>query len=414
MLESVDRQEHFDPDGGGSIVRVFYVEPYTAHKRVLIALKGTVTSSNAQNPTDPNAVWSRVKPHADPLYPHFYCNDVQVVPFNKTAVRGSRSKAFVNDPGNDDPQTGQLPAIQNALNVVDDFDGASFIDNLTNAEIQQGYATYFPMVDTITTNTGETFPVSSFKSRGTCGCFIVATYNPLIFLPGIVSNSPGNGNTLDPFDYVDPQWEPITYKTQLGRSLYFHSPTGGIALGVASEFNHAGVSDTYEVPEVIWRLTIRRLMVPFIPKLSLGLLTNKINANSAFMGNLNFAPGTLRMETPEIVTKRGPDGNIWHDIKLSFLVRMLYDEYYDDQQAHDFVKGMVDWNHQAGVPNAPIDRLSYYPVAWNGGLFQLFGANHPLFLRDKDIDLTLLPNQNGITTYSLSVMPFQAGFIAGQ
>ena len=417
ILETVDRQEQFDADGGGRIVRILYCEPYTAHKRVVTALKGTVVSSNVNTPTDPAATWFRKLPHADPLYPWFYASDVQVVPFNKTAVRGSPSKGFVNNPGLDDVQLGQFFAIQSALNTVDDFDGASFIDNLTPAEISDGGAQYGAAADVTLTNTGESFPVSSYTSRGQCGAFLIATYYPLLFMPGITSSFSASTAGGQQFDFVDPQWEPLTIKSQVGRSLQFYSPQFGIA--GQNPVLHGGLTDTYELPEMVWRFTIRRLMVPWLPKTTLNLFTNKINNGLVYLGNLAFPAGTLRMDTPEVITRRGPDGNMWFDILLKFMVRMLWDEYFDANG--NVAKGWIDWNHQFGIPTASIhevgflmnQRGGYYPVAWNGGLFQYWGVNHPLYLSDQNVDLTQISNNTGLLG-TLVNAPFQAGFMQNQ
>lgn len=411
-VDTVDRQEHFDADGGGNITRIFYVEPYCAHKRVVIALKGTVVSSNAATPNDPNATWSRVKPHQDPLYPQFYCSDVQVVPFNKTSSLGGPSKGFVDNPANDDAQTGQLKAIRTALDWVDDFDGANYIDNMTPSEIASGYVTVNPDNQSLTCNTGDVIPISGYTSRGLVGAFVIATYNPLIFQSGLSGG-------IDPFDAVDPQWRPITIHSQIGRDLHSYGPyLGGNGL-------FGGLQDTFTLPEIMWEFSIRRIMVPFLPVNTLGLLANKINLGSQSIGDQNFPTGTLRMDTPEVELHRGPDGNTWYNILLRFIFRRLWHEYYDPGLV-DYTNGWVDWNHQFTIPrfgvlvaNAQAVRASYYPITWNGGLFQTFGTNNPLYLTDNDVGGG--PNNGwnnvaggGALVKALTIAPFVTGFLRGQ
>lgn len=410
-LQHLGRAEHFDSEGGGRITRVVYCEPYTAHKRVVTALKGTVYTA------DGGATYQRAKPHADPLYPWFYAADVQVDPAFPGAVRASRPTNFHpedNFPGPFD----QFQPIRTGLNMMEDLDGAQFLDQLTEAEIRVGQRWDTPQEDTLALNTGESMPIHSYVSRGACGAKITATYLPLIFQPGLTSQDAHPPNqAADPFDFVDPQWEPLTVTTQTGRSLFLLAPTAGNpAIGHSL---HSGLSDTFAKPEIIWRFSIRRLMVPFLPQITLGLFANKINFMEFRLGNLVCPPKTVRMETPEVISKRAPDGQLFWDIKLKFLVRRLWDERYDHLQAL-FLMGWVDWNHAFGTPAvstldvlaAPpgVNGASYYPVRWKSGLWQLFGQTHQLFLEDQIMAAMMPPDLNA----NLHLAPFQAGFRLGQ
>lgn len=425
ILECGDRQEMFDESGGGTITRVIYCEPYSAHKRVLTALKGTVYPTNAAAPNAENTQWLRAKPHNDPLYPWFYCALAEVYPLSKSMISGSPSKKFLNNPAADHAYLGQFTAIQNALNVVDDFDNSGLIDNLTPSEIIDGGARVIANPSTQTLNSGEEVRTDSYNSRGYCGCWIIATYKPLIFQQGLPQGtSEGNPNAVDPFDFVDPQWEPITITTQLGRDLFFYSPVKsfiGQQTASASAL-HTGLTDTYAHPEVQWQFSLRRLMVPFLPKNTIGAFTNKLNEKIVRIGNLSFPNETMRMQDPEVQIKRAPDGQIYYDLRLKFLVRTLYDEFWKPT-GERFAKGWIGHNHQLGIPNHSfaVDALnsnwvpimSYYPVCWNSGLFQYYGPNHPLFLHDSDVDMGLIAN-SGTLLQSLVGAPFQAGFYIGQ
>ena len=116
-LRHLGRQEHFDADGGGRITRTIYCEPYTAHKRVVTALRGTVYNAGGS--------WARAKPHNDPLYPWFYCQDVQVEPAFPAAARASRPTEFDRTKTQLDKGllNTQFSEIQRALSVLDDYDG---------------------------------------------------------------------------------------------------------------------------------------------------------------------------------------------------------------------------------------------------------------------------------------------------
>jgi hypothetical protein len=388
LLEKIDRIEHFDADGGGSITRTFYCEPYTAHKTAITALKGTVRPVNK---AAPEGDWERVKPHNDPLYPHFFCTDVKVTPFAREAITGSKSTGFNKD------EVDQLTETKKALDVIDDFDFASTPDNLDVADIADGGKD--PVVSDGTTSTGL------------CGAFITATYNPLIFVQGLSSN-------VDEFDYVDPKLTPITRLTQLGRSLGFLLPQGGLGALIVS----GGVSDTSTVPELLWEYTIRRLMVPKNPRITLAALSNKINSTDFIMGDTSWPTGTVKMETPAVQTCLAPDGQLYYNIDFKFTIRALYGDIYVPVetvpgsgvfQCDTPVEGWVDWNHMLGIPSSfgfQARPLGYYPVGWNSGLFQFFGPNRPLYLLDMDAS-TIMPAP---LVSTLGSAPFKSGFKAGQ
>jgi hypothetical protein len=408
QLESLGRIEHFDSEGGGRITRVLYCEPYTAHKRVVTALKGTIYPRDAE-------LWTRELPHADPLYPWFYCTDVQVEPAFPSAVRGAMSKGFNTQ--FKDAVLGQTPAIKEALDVLDDYDGASLLDNLTPAEIMAGGVSYPFSEETKILNTDEQIEQAPFTSRGRCGAKITATYSPLLFLPGITSG-------MNPFDYVDPQWEPLTVSTQSGRDLEVQSPSTQWPL-VPGSVMKAGLQDSYALPELVWRFSIRRLMVPFIPAYTIALFANKINAGAVSIGTkLRFPNGTLRMETPEIVTRRAPDGQMMHDILLKFLVRRLYDVHWD-VGSDDYEQNWIRWDEAYCRPaNGWFDfgvgqsDASYYPVVWSADIFPALGVPHPLFADDNaGSPLAAITaaggNQTGLNQ-GLTMAPFQAGMRANQ
>jgi hypothetical protein len=94
---------------------------------------------------------------------------------------------------------------------------------------------------------------------------------------------------------------------------------------------------------------------------------------------------------------------------------VLYEEFWDSQ-VPDYVEGWVGWNWAFGTPaysivmDSSAPRTCYYPVVWNGGIFQLFGTNHPLFLNDNN-SIGLMP---GGLSANLKTAPFKCGFKVGQ
>jgi hypothetical protein len=398
-LRHLGRIEHFDSEGGGRITRVIYCEPYTAHKRVVTALRGTIYPAGA-------GTWARAYPHQDPLYPWFFCQDVQVEPAFPSAARSSTMMEFQEQhvPSQLGIGNEQFGEIQRALSTADDYDGADLIDNLTPAEVLHGKNNAQNLFNKQPLNTGGFAQINAFDSRGACGAKITATYLPLLFQPGLPSAD-------NPFDFVDPQWTPITLTTQVGRSLFLIAPVNG-----APRLCN-GLSDTYALPEVVWRFSIRRLMVPFLPAKTLALFANKINQIPFVIGNLVCPSGTVRMETPEIITRRAPDGQLYFDIVLKFLVRRLYDEYYDPED-NSYKPGWITWNHAYAIPHGrgvlggiQLGRACYHPVTWNAGFFQVFGVAHPLFLYDSQIPGGQLPA--GIIG-AMRSGPFTCGFDPGQ
>ncbi len=421
-LQHLGRVEHFDSDGGGRIVRSIYCEPYTAHKRVCTALKGTVYDAGGNR-------WERAKPHADPLYPWFYCSDVQVEPMHPASSRSSRDMNF--NAGAADQKYGkfnvQFDSIQAALNRVDDYDAAELIHNLTPAEIAAGgiadaNQNEFKAESQIV-NTEESLEIGEFQSRGRCGARITATYVPLIFQPGL-SSIYGPGENADPFDFVDPQWEPLTLTTATGRTLWLFSPSSNPLAPAGSSQLHFGLNDTFPLSEVVWRFSVRRLMIPFLPQYTIAAFSNKLNKFEMKIGGDRFPPGTVRMETPDVMQRRAPDGNVYWDLRLKFLIRRLWDEYWEPKTGFgdgSFKKGYVGWNWAYAAPRVgfadnPLDlgsvtRACYYPVCWNSGLFNFFGTNHPLYLHDQDVtqgDGNIIPNWTDLTNV-LGNAPFRAG-----
>jgi hypothetical protein len=292
---------------------------------------------------------------------------------------------------------------------------------------------------------------------GKCGAYIIATYKPLIMLDGSLSGG------IDPFDVVNPVWESTEVATQTGRSLFLWSPSivqaatdhpnwlDGVisianpALGVLSQLakiaknsgvgnvnvGNAGLSDTFAAPEIIYHFSIKRLMVPFLPQMTIAAYNKTINQiNNATLGNLTFPKWTLRFDRAENQLGRAPDGTTYYDLTLHFSVRRLWEDIYDDlpdgttwdgagSPALKSIKGWVTWNHAYGIPADRITGLQvgsagYYSVCWNGGAFQLFGNNRTLYLGDGQKLAAPPPTYAGTFTGAMLADLFTSGFRLNQ
>ena len=73
---------------GGEIRREFIVQPASAVKSLLIALRGTFTTTNN------GAQKNRIKPHADPDFPNYYCVATEDRPLDPMSVCGMASMGF--------------------------------------------------------------------------------------------------------------------------------------------------------------------------------------------------------------------------------------------------------------------------------------------------------------------------------
>lgn len=402
------RVEHLDASGGGTITRAFYVEPYIAYPWVELFLKGTVASNGV--------TYDRIKPHADPIKPWFYCNDVQVHPFAPETVTGQALSAFT--PSGDFAYNaggtgGQQTQINNVLNAVDDHSYGNILDYgvsppLTIPQVAAGGIPYPAGTSTYPPMTGTTAPGTNL---GKCGAYVIATYTPLIFLDGSLPSG------TDQFDFVNPTWTPIEVQTQTGRYL-FTCIADPIIPGQTSLFR--GLLDTFTKSEVIWEFSITRKMVPFLPSLTIGALNEKLNDINSSLGNQSIPLHTARFVCPDPPPMlRAPDGATYYEITYKYKIRKLYEAYYDSNTTGEN-KGWIDWNHHflqpaARVwPNTPVKPPGYYPVCWEGGSFPTFGPNHPLYLYDSVLTgLVPLPVP-GVPQYKLLETEFTVGFKAGQ
>lgn len=327
LLRYHSRRVRMTPEGG-EIVRRLYCEPYLSNPIVLETLLGNVT---------PN---SRIKPANDPVYPHYYCMQAEVDQIAIEAIGASPSPKFTG---------GQhtVDVIQSALQIAEN-------------------------------------PCGSTADTNPAGAYITAVYRPLIIMDGLTSD-------LDPFDFVDPQFEPTTMTTLVGKDLQFMRR----AIGISELLTSPVTNNPGAITETVWTFTIRRLMVPIIPRYTISKLTNHLNKADWTIGSVTFPAETVRYDSCEIVNRISSTGKIWHDILYRFSIRMLWDTIYnltdDGDSDSGFSQSWVGWNHMLGNPgfgvaaNVSNPGLQYYPVGWEDANYFLFSNFRLQYRYDSEV-----------------------------
>jgi hypothetical protein len=242
-------------------------------------------------------------------------------------------------------------------------------------------------------------------SRGRCGAIITATYSPVHGINGWAATDPNYGSKYPApktLDCVDPELTPVIKSTQLGRDLSVYAPAFGMSGAQPSLIG--GVSDCASVPEMLYELSFRRLLVPFIPTNTFSQLVNRVNQYPISIGNCITIPaGCCRIDTPlietcynllnpppslkDFTTTTAPQ--FWYNVTLKFTVRLVQAEYYDDTSSA-YKVGRVDWNHQLCFPTiggkapANFHGMSYYPIGWATSALVVPGFTNfrPLYLPD--------------------------------
>jgi hypothetical protein len=283
----------------------------------------------------------RIWPCNDPIYSHYFCAEVRQDQLAQEAIAFGDSTGLT--------ETTDENQIASALYTVENACGA-----VTN--------------------------------KMQAGAVLTAIYRPLIFLSGLDGD-------LDRFDYVDPQLEPVSCANSVGRQMVAFTAK---ALGVANvQPLPDPLATTATLPEVRWSFTIRRMMVPRIPRQTIELLANKVNQAEWSIGYLTFPPECVRYDSTEVITKISPVGTLWYDLLHHFSIRTLVDEYYKLGVGYEV--GPVGWNRMLCQPRfggAIVGTIlknatSYYPVGWNqtSGVSAFGGYRHQ-YLYDADVALT--------------------------
>lgn len=346
---------------GGDIVRKFYVQPFSAAKSLEIALRGTFV------PDGGGGKLKRVKPHADPLYPNYYCVETEIKPLDADAACGAPTTGFQPQVGGGNVVT-DLNNLRKVLDVIPaTFDYDVTLEN-DSGDIRKA-----------THNYGN----APYQSLGTSGAIVTATYRPLIFAWGLSTDQ-------DPFDYVDPTWTPLSKSEAIGKDLNF------ICGDFSGYGNYGGVANAAVVPEPCATFSVRRLMVPFVPVNQICGLMNKLNSTVLRIGDYWFPIGTARMDSPEITPQFTVDGQRYYDITINWSCRYMYTSLNVKATGVGFAfkDGWATWNHFYGQPttlgqgvinNFLGQKFAMYNVGWSDGVFSLFGNYRPLFLNDNQI-----------------------------
>ena len=330
---------------GGEIRRQFIIQPASAVKSLLIALRGTFALNQ-------DGSLARIKPHADPDFPNYYCVATEDQPLDPESVSGTATTGFVpQGPGG--KVITDLNNLRSCLNVIPTgFDYDTTLA-MTNTEIKACSPSY--LANRSMFNQPGLDPYTSY---GTNAALVTAIYRPLIFVAGLPTTA-SNGAQTDPFDYVDPQEIPFTKAEAIGKNLVLAITVSESALvNDPSTLGYGGVADAAIVPESCVSFSIRRLMVPFNPKNEIAGLMNKINAGIASFGSdYTFPVGTLRVGAPDVEKKLTPDGIVYYDITMNFTARRLYTSVNvpSTTTTPAFKKDWATWNHFYAQPSSSRD-----------------------------------------------------------
>ena len=286
-LECVERIVRASHDGT-EIVRTFFVDPYEAHEQVLSALMGSAW-------VDDNGKGIRVKPAHDSYFSNCFCTEAWVDQTAKESMASSPALAQAN---------------QNPIDLA----GVNWIGDILNQahqkEVPSGPST--TLVNDVVQN---------------AGCFIRATYKPLIWEdPGERWTEGTIGYTPDPFDFVDPQLMPITKTVSCGVGLRYLIHTKDMPL-----FYPAVGSEGFCV-QPMQQFTIRRIMCPSVPVSTISQLKGRINVGQFDLGKYHFFDSTLRFDDCEVVKRAVPSSSgtfsVWYDLLYVFTWNTTYEEHF--------------------------------------------------------------------------------------
>ena len=163
-------------------------------------------------------------------------------------------------------------------------------------------------------NSDGTYALPADK-RGLCGAFIDAIYRPLYTCYKMPS-SPGDEDYQKSFDYVDPQFSPCSRSLQGPPGYLFARYDPGLWANTKLSMYNYPVPDVANLATETWQeFTIRRVMCPNVPWLTIRLLENRINSSADWVpGNFTvpglpdntFPAGTLRFDYAEVTPRTMP------------------------------------------------------------------------------------------------------------
>ena len=358
VLECVERTVRASHDGT-EIVRLFYVDPYQAHPYVMAALLGGTELTDPNEAESEDNLLKRRKPSRDSYFPECYCTDAWIDQAAKEAMAGSDSIR----PGS--------------------FSDGSVCKSDTDLTVSH-IAEYLGYTKEVPRGASETVKPNGVMTNA--GCYIRAIYKPLI-CEDPKWNSEACGFTPDLFDFVDPQMHPSPKVISCGAGLKYL---------IESHILYADVGSEGVVTQPMQQFTIRRIMCPSIPTVTINKLFGKVNGAVFSIGKFLFPIETLRFDSCEVLKHAVPssDGtfSVWYDLFFNFMWNPIWDEYW---AGTEFMPGYVGWNRILGRPNlvgafgvvypADLDEkhlkapISYYRVGWKS---DIFGPYRPLYLSD--------------------------------
>ena len=325
QFESRGSTVHTHSDGR-EIQRTFYLEPYRMAPAVVAAMQGSIAGEASSPGRIDWPVAHRLFPARDPVYPECYCNEVKVTAIDPRAIANSDGLAL------------NFPIVLGR----------------SDAEQQTADATRHRLF---------MFNLNRIPDTPAGGCFLTASYRPLI--SGWKSNDEDNLQVFESatdqrFDWINPHFVPSV------RTVPW--PDGfRIATGPATVTNPLTpvvpdeVAQPVNIP--VKEFTVKRLFVDRPRYDLLDSLLNTVNASSwpdpwpdtispggYYLGIPQFAPGTLRFDSYEVIEHHSPIPNRpgWYELVYHFSWINLRDKPVFNElnelsgdQGYDW----VTWNH---------------------------------------------------------------------
>ena len=395
-LEIIAQEYKLSPLGSEIVVQ-FYCEPFAASFQVHKTLLGYVDKSAPPGNPNGEKVWTRHKPTTHGHFKEFYCTEAEIMPLDQSAH--SCTESLWN--GMDDNGAADTYALGRIITCDD-------LRKLMQKErIPEGDASW-TFAQPADPKKPESKPVvqwgalerpgkdvlaldNTLIAHG-CGAVITATFRPLItqrpsgntgeqaYWDWEWTRMEGWNNPPDSFDFVDPQLQPVTKVVSTGTSLKYILPGMTIFPKVGSE----GF-----ITQSMQTLTIRRLMVPFVPVNTITRLKGKVNRNEFRINEYVFAPQTLRFddciaEKRVVSSDDGKTLSYWYDLTYVFSWNTIYDEYeavtfkedFSGLSQATFKVGYVGWNRIFGKPTDSLlgTSLMFDWFNWKQIFLGVFGA----------------------------------------
>jgi len=347
LLEAVDKRVRITSTGG-EIVTTFYVEPASAAPDIVCALLGNVSGDGIQGGAETTQKYARQLPAHDCDYSFYYCVEAHPTPFDRRSVTNS-------------------PAL-----LARQFGGAAVQPSDIATALAQ------PIIFDGPSSTDASGVLTNQKAPNMCGAYVEAVYRPLMTIySGPIAEQSDLQNV---FDYIDPQFYPCSRTFPIngvaGRADSFLLTV----LGVPTQY---GGMSSLMATETWQEFTIRRVMCPSVPWMTIQQLTGRINGQSPWApANMKvpglpfntFPQGTLRFDSAEPIMRTVPRhftsdptkfsldaGGLpytfpmnWWDITYKFSWRTTYatwKSYDGTEQGPWYITWNCDWyaGYNAGV-----------------------------------------------------------------